>query len=129
MNVLLLSSVQRILGVSADGLAMLTLLALGTFTAGVHVNSLRICLLGLLMVLGVPAIAWVEEFCRDTRAYRRAGHHNLRDSLVAMAQRGEVTKKLLLPIKRQATCKPKLRTAVRHHKMRSGSVSRDTVQK
>jgi hypothetical protein len=61
MNVLLLSSVQRILGVSADGLAMLTLLALGTFTAGVHVNSLRICLLGLLMVLGVPAIAWVEE--------------------------------------------------------------------
>ena len=61
MNVLLLASVQRILGVSADGLAMLTLLALGTFTAGVHINSLRICLLGLLMVLGVPAIAWVEE--------------------------------------------------------------------
>jgi hypothetical protein len=61
MNVLLLASVQRILGVSADGLAMLTLLALGTFTAGVHVNSLRICLLGMLMVLGVPAIAWVEE--------------------------------------------------------------------
>jgi hypothetical protein len=61
MNVLLLASVQRILGVAADGLAMLTLLALGTFTAGVHINSLRICLLGLLMVLGVPAIAWVEE--------------------------------------------------------------------
>ena len=61
MNVLLLPSVQKILGVSADGLAMLTLLALGTFTAGVHINSLRICLLGLLMVLGVPAIAWVEE--------------------------------------------------------------------
>ncbi len=61
MNVLLLASVQRILGVSADGLAMLTLLALGTFTAGVHVGSLRICLLGLVMVLGVPAIAWVEE--------------------------------------------------------------------
>lgn len=61
MNVLLLSSVQKILGVSADGIAMLTLLALGTFTAGVHISSLRICLLGLLMVLGVPAIAWVEE--------------------------------------------------------------------
>lgn len=61
MNVLLLSSVQKILGVAADGIAMLTLLALGTFTAGVHISSLRICLLGLLMVLGVPAIAWVEE--------------------------------------------------------------------
>ena len=61
MNVLLLASVRKILGVSADGLAMLTLLALGTFTAGVHVGSLRICLLGLVMVLGVPAIAWVEE--------------------------------------------------------------------
>jgi hypothetical protein len=61
MNVMLLPSVQKILGVSANGLAILTLLALGTFTAGVHVRSWRICLLGLVMVLGVPAIAWVEE--------------------------------------------------------------------
>jgi hypothetical protein len=61
MNVMLLPSVQKILGVSANGLAILTLLALGTFTAGVHVRSWRICLLGLIMVLGVPAIAWVEE--------------------------------------------------------------------
>jgi hypothetical protein len=61
MNVMLLPSVQRILGVSANGLAILTLLALGTFTAGVHVRSWRVCLLGLVMLLGVPAIAWVEE--------------------------------------------------------------------
>jgi hypothetical protein len=56
-----LPSVQRILGVSANGLAILTLLALGTFTAGVHVRSWRVCLLGLVMALSVPAIAWVEE--------------------------------------------------------------------
>jgi hypothetical protein len=61
MNVMLLPSVQKILGVSANGLAVLTLLALGTFTAGVHVRSLRVCLLGLVMALCVPAIAWVEE--------------------------------------------------------------------
>lgn len=61
MNVMLLPSVQRILGVSANGLAILTLLALGTFTAGVHVHSWRVCLLGLVMALCVPAIAWLEE--------------------------------------------------------------------
>ncbi len=58
---MLLPSVQRILNVSAGGLATLTLLALGTFTAGVHVLSWQVCLLGLVMALGVPAIAWVEE--------------------------------------------------------------------
>jgi len=61
MNVMLLPSVQRILSVSATGLAILTLLALGTFTAGVHVRSMPVCLLGLLMALCVPAIAWLEE--------------------------------------------------------------------
>lgn len=61
MSVMLVPSVQRILNVSAGGLAILTLLALGTFTAGVHVLSWQVCLLGLVMALGVPAIAWVEE--------------------------------------------------------------------
>jgi len=60
MNVMLLPSVQRILSVSATGLAILTLLALGTFTAGVNVRSIPVCLLGLLMALCVPAIAWLE---------------------------------------------------------------------
>ncbi len=61
MNVMLLPSVQRILSASATGLAILTLLALGTFTAGVHVRSMPVCLLGLVMALCVPAIAWLEE--------------------------------------------------------------------
>jgi len=61
MGLMLLPSVQRILNVSAGGLAILTLLALGTFTAGVQVLSWQVCLLGLVMALGVPAIAWVEE--------------------------------------------------------------------
>jgi hypothetical protein len=43
---LLVMSIQRILNVSATGLAVLMLLALGTFTAGVHVLSWRVCLLG-----------------------------------------------------------------------------------
>ena len=60
MNVMMLPSVQRILSVGATGLSVLTLLALGTFTAGVHVLSWQVCLLGLVMALCVPAIAWIE---------------------------------------------------------------------
>ena len=35
--------------------------ALGTFVAGVHLLSWEICVLGLVMALGVPAIAWIEQ--------------------------------------------------------------------
>jgi hypothetical protein len=61
MSVMFLPGVQRILNANATGLAILALLALGTFTAGVHVLSWQVCLLGLLMALGVPATAWIEE--------------------------------------------------------------------
>jgi hypothetical protein len=61
MNMLLLSSVQRIFSAQATGLAIFTLLALGTFTAGVQVLSWQVCLLGLIMALGIPAIAWIEN--------------------------------------------------------------------
>jgi hypothetical protein len=61
MNILLLPSVQRVFSASAAGLAIFTLLALGTFTAGVHVLSWQVCLLGLVMALGIPAIAWIEN--------------------------------------------------------------------
>ncbi len=60
MNMMLLPSVQKILNASALGLSILTLLALGTFTAGVHVLSWQVCLLGLIMALCVPAAAWIE---------------------------------------------------------------------
>jgi hypothetical protein len=60
MNMILLPSVQRILNASATGLAVLMLLALGTFTAGVHVLSWQVCLLGIIMALCVPAAAWIE---------------------------------------------------------------------
>ena len=61
MNMILLPSVQRILSASATGLAVLMLLALGTFTAGVHVVSWQVCLLGIIMALCVPAAAWIES--------------------------------------------------------------------
>jgi hypothetical protein len=61
MNMLLLSSVQRIFTAQATALAIFTLLALGTFTAGIQVLSWQVCLLGLIMALGIPAIAWIEN--------------------------------------------------------------------
>jgi len=61
MNLLLVSDVQRMLNADATGLAVLLLLALGTFVAGVHSLSWQICALGVVMALSVPAIAWIEE--------------------------------------------------------------------
>jgi hypothetical protein len=60
MNIVLLPDVQRLLNAPATGLALLMLLALGTFVAGVHV-SWHICVLGVIMALCVPAIAWLAE--------------------------------------------------------------------
>ena len=61
MNLLLLPSVQRDFSAQSTGIAIFTLLALGTFTAGVHVLSWQVGLLGLIMALGIPAIAWIEN--------------------------------------------------------------------
>jgi hypothetical protein len=61
MNLLFLPSVQQIFAAGATGLAILSLLALGTFTAGVQVRSWQVCGLGLIMALGVPATAWIER--------------------------------------------------------------------
>ncbi len=61
MNMLLLPSVQRNFSASATALAIFTLLALGAFTAGIQVLSWQVCLLGLIMAFGIPAIAWIEN--------------------------------------------------------------------
>ena len=61
MNLLLLPSVQKMLNADATGLAILPLLALGTFVAGVHIPAWEVCILGFVMALFVPAIAWIEE--------------------------------------------------------------------
>jgi len=61
MNLLLLPGVQQIFNANATGLAVFRLLTLGTFTAGVHALSWQICLLGFVMAIGIPAIAWVEN--------------------------------------------------------------------
>ena len=61
MNIIVLSDVQKLLTTPGTGLALLMLLALGTFVAGIHV-SWQICILGLAMALAVPAIAWLTTY-------------------------------------------------------------------
>jgi hypothetical protein len=61
MNIVLLSGVQSMLPAPATGLVLLTLLALGTFLAGVNFLSLQICFLGVAMAIAVPAIAWLKQ--------------------------------------------------------------------
>ena len=61
MNLMLLPNVVRMMNADATSLAILTLLALGTFTAGVHILSWQICLVGVVMAVGVPASAWLER--------------------------------------------------------------------
>jgi hypothetical protein len=61
MNIILLAGVQQLLPTPATGLVLLTLLALGTFLAGVSLLSLQIAFLGLAMVGAVPAISWLKQ--------------------------------------------------------------------
>ena len=61
MNIMLVSGVQQLLPMPATGLVLLTLLALGTFLAGVSLLSLQISFLGLAMGVTVPAISWLKQ--------------------------------------------------------------------
>jgi len=61
MNLMFVADVGQMMNADARALASLTLLALGTFTAGVHIRSWRICLVGGILGVGVPAIAWLEQ--------------------------------------------------------------------
>ena len=55
------ANVKQMMNADASALMVLALLALGTFTAGIQINSRRICLVGLILGLGVPAVAWLEQ--------------------------------------------------------------------
>ena len=60
--IVLLVTVKQMMNADASALVVLTLLALGTFTAGIrHAAGWRVCLVGIVLGLGVPAIAWLEQ--------------------------------------------------------------------
>ena len=61
MNIIVLFRVQSLFPAPAISLVLLTILALGTFLAGVAFLSAQFCFLGVAMALAVPAIAWLTQ--------------------------------------------------------------------
>jgi len=53
--------VQGVLNANASALAMMTLLALGTFVAGVQARVWRICAVGLILFAAVPGLGWLDQ--------------------------------------------------------------------
>jgi hypothetical protein len=52
---------QGVLNANASSLAMITLLALGTFLAGLQAEVWRTCFVGVILFLAVPAIGWLQQ--------------------------------------------------------------------
>lgn len=61
MNMVFLPSVQALLNADSTSLLVLFQLSLGTFVAGVHTASAKLCINGIVMALMVPAIAWLDR--------------------------------------------------------------------
>jgi len=55
------SGVQGVLNSNANALAMLILLALGTFIAGVQARLWRMCAVGGALFLSVPGLGWLDQ--------------------------------------------------------------------
>ena len=53
--------VTGVMNANATSLAMMTLLALGTFIAGVHARIWRMCAVGGLLFLAVPCLGWLDQ--------------------------------------------------------------------
>jgi hypothetical protein len=52
---------QGVLNANAISLAMITLLALGTFLAGLHAHSWRTCVVGIILFVAVPVLGWIDQ--------------------------------------------------------------------
>ncbi|MGO3928774.1 hypothetical protein NP284_10735 [Rhodopseudomonas pseudopalustris] len=62
MELVFLTEATRMMTAEASALSVLTLLALGTFIAGIHLPSWRIALVGLLLAIAVPCIVLLERW-------------------------------------------------------------------
>jgi hypothetical protein len=55
------SGVQGVLNANATSLAMITLLALGTFVAGIQARVWEICTVGGVLFAAVPGLGWLDQ--------------------------------------------------------------------
>ena len=61
MYLVFVADVKQMMSEIDSSLMVLIVLALGTFTAGIHTAAWRVCVVGIVLSLGVPVIAWFEE--------------------------------------------------------------------
>jgi hypothetical protein len=61
MYLVFVADVKQMMSEIASSLMVLIVLALGTFTAGIHIAAWRVCVVGVVLSIGVPVIAWFEE--------------------------------------------------------------------
>jgi len=55
------TGVQGVMNLNATSLAMMTLLALGTFVAGIQARVWEICAVGGILFLAVPGLGWLDQ--------------------------------------------------------------------
>jgi hypothetical protein len=55
------SGVSGVMNMNATSLSMMTLLALGTFIAGVQARVWQICAVGSVLFLAVPGLGWLDQ--------------------------------------------------------------------
>jgi hypothetical protein len=53
---------EGVLNSNALSLAMITILALGTFLAGLHAHSWRTCVVGIILFVAVPMLGWMDQW-------------------------------------------------------------------
>ncbi len=53
--------VQGVMNANTISLAMMTLLALGTFVAGIQARVWQICAVGCVLFLAVPGLGWLDQ--------------------------------------------------------------------
>ncbi len=61
MYLALIADMERAMSAAASALVLLVILALGTATAGLHLRSWPIVIVGASLATGVPIFAWLEE--------------------------------------------------------------------
>jgi hypothetical protein len=61
MSLIELPAARAVINDNASGLALLILLALGTFVAGLTARVWRISVVGAFLGISVPAIAWLDQ--------------------------------------------------------------------
>jgi len=62
MYLVLVPQTHSAVGSNAVGLNLMSLLALGTFTSGLHSRAWSVCAVGAALALAIPAVASIEQF-------------------------------------------------------------------